>query len=149
MKTLRWILMPVACVTVWFLAMVIGIIMLEIAESLCPDDQMVSGLCDAPWWGPVEKGVFCFSTGLSAVLVVLAGFFVAPAARVIVAWIAFGAGSIVALWMAAGGSVWAECVSAIAAGLLTSFLLMRPRRAPLPNDQGMGATVAGAKEGKH
>jgi hypothetical protein len=121
--------MPVAAFAAWFAAMLIGIIALRLAESLCPENQMVSGICTAPWWRPLEAGVFCFTSGLSAVLVVMAAFFVAPAARVFVAWLAFGVGSIVALWMAAEGAAWAECASAIAAGLPTSLLLARSRYA--------------------
>ena len=50
-----------------------------------------------PWWRFVETGIFCFSTGLSAVLVVTAGFFIAPVARVTVAWLIYGIGSVIAL----------------------------------------------------
>lgn len=126
--------MPVACIAAWYVAFFLGLFILSYAESFCPRDQMVSGMCTAPWWRPVEKSIFCFSTGLSAILVVTAGFFVAPAARTVVAWLIFAGGSIVALWMAAEGSAWAECISAVAAGLITTFLLTRSRYARVPNN---------------
>src|SRR5712691_9696202 len=106
MKVLRWILVPVVCVAVWFVAFFLGLFILRYAASFCPKDQMVSGICTAPWWRPVEKIIFYFSIGLSAILVVTAGFFVAPAARAVVAWLVFGIGSIVAFWLSAGGDVW-------------------------------------------
>ena len=147
MKALRWILMPVACVAAWYVAFFIGLFILSAAESFCPKGQMVSGMCTAPWWRPVEKSIFCFSTGLSTILVVTTGFFVAPAARAFVAWLVFGIGSIVAFWMAAGGFAWAECISAIAAGLLTAFLLARSRYARLPNNSVQPTAACSAVSG--
>ncbi len=139
MKVIRWVLMPVACIAAWHVAFFIGLLILSGAESLCPADQMESGMCMAPWWNSVEKAIVCFGTGLAGVLVVVAGFFVAPAARGVVAWLALGIGSIVALWMAAAGSAWAEAVSAIAAGLLTAWLLSRSRYAGMPHYCGEAA----------
>lgn len=137
MKLLRWVLVPVACIAAWYAAFFIGLFILSAAESSCPRDQIVSGVCIAPWWEPVEKCVFCFSTGLSAVLVVACGFFTAPAARGFVAWLVFGTGSIVAVWVAAESAMWVECVSAVAAGLLTAFVLTRSRYAGLADRGGV------------
>ncbi len=121
--------MPVACLVAWSVAFLAGLLILSAAESLCPADQMDSGMCMAPWWPPIEKTIFCFSTGLSAVLVVAAGVFVASAARASVAWLVFGIGSIFALWGTVECEAWAEGTSAIAAGFLTAWLLSRSRYA--------------------
>lgn len=134
MKILRWILIPVACITAWYAAFVIGLLILNMAEAFCPKDQMVSGICTAPWWRVVEKSIFCFSAALSAIFVLLSGFFVAPTARNGVAWLVFVLGSMLALWLAVDiGSMWLECVCAIAAGLSTAFLLTRPYFTRGPN----------------
>jgi hypothetical protein len=127
MKTLRWILIPIACFAAWHLAVIVGIFILSTAELFCPRDHISTDMCMAPWWQFVETGIFCFSTGLSAVLVVMAGFFIAPAARVQVAWLIYGVGSIIALYMAAMTSAWYMFASAIVAGVLTTFLLTRSR----------------------
>lgn len=125
MKVIRWILVPVTCILAWHLAVVLGLFLLRFAESFCPEEQMVSEMCTAPWWRTLEKGIFCFSTGMAAILVVAVGFFIAPGVRKLVVWIVFALGSIVALWMAVASATWAECVSAVGAGLLTSLLLAR------------------------
>jgi hypothetical protein len=126
-KTLRWVLLPVACIAAWYVAFFVGLVLLSVAESFCPSDQMVSGLCTAPWFRTVQAGIVCFSTALSAALVVTAAFVTAPAARVLVAWLALGLGSIVALYFAVATSAWALFASAVAAGLLAVVLLTRSR----------------------
>jgi hypothetical protein len=148
-KTLRWLLIPVACIAAWYVALVVGIVLLGVAESFCPSDQTVSGSCIAPWFPAVETGIFCFSTALSAVLVVTAAFFVAPAARVLVVWLTFGTGGVVALYMAAATSAWAMFASAMASGLVAVLLLTRSfpsrshdRSARPPELDGPGAGIA-------
>lgn len=127
MNKLRWVSLPVACILVWYMALVVGIFTLEFAGSFCPQDQMVSGMCMAPWWSSIEASIFCFSTGLSAALIIISAFFIAPFARVLVAWLTFATGSIVALYMAFGASAWDMFASAICVGLLVTFLLTRSR----------------------
>jgi hypothetical protein len=75
---LRWILTPVASISAWYLALFSGIMLLTIAESYCPADEVISGTCVAPWFRAVESGIFCFSTALSAVFVVASAFFPSP-----------------------------------------------------------------------
>jgi hypothetical protein len=124
-SVLRWVLMPVASIAAWYVALFLGILLLNIAESFCPADEMISGICVAPWFRAVESGIFSFSTALSAVFVVAAAFFVAPAGKVLVAWLALSIGSIVAFIFALGTSAWGMFASAVIAGLFTMFLLSR------------------------
>ena len=141
MKVLRWILMPLACIAAWFVALYVGFYIYSYAMSVCPKagDFGVGFDPEVPrprWWPLVEYSIFCFGAGLSAILVVTAGFFVAPAARAVVAWLVFVGGSVVAIWMASGeGDVfWAMCFSAIVAGLIATLLLSRSRFAKPPNN---------------
>jgi hypothetical protein len=126
-QSVRWLLTPVACVAAWYVALIVGGILLEVATAFCPKDQMISGSCMAPWYPAVVAAIFCFSAALSAVLVVTTAVFAAPNARAVAAWLAFAIGAIVALWAAVRTSAWREFASAIAAGLLAAVLLARSR----------------------
>ncbi len=127
LRTVRWILVPLAAAAGWYAAFVGGIALLTAAKAFCPPDQMVSGSCVATWWQPVETVIFCFSTALAAVLVVGAAFLAAPSHRRQVAWIVFGGGGLVAVWMMIEtGKYWAGA-SALAAGLATAWWLARSR----------------------
>lgn len=122
---LRWALTPVASVGGWYVALILGIMLLEIAQSFCPADETISGMCVAPWFRAVESGIFCFSTALSAVFVIGAAVLVAPAGKVLIAWLAFLIGSIVACVFALATSAWGMFASAVIAGLFTAFLFSR------------------------
>ena len=127
MELARWILLPFVSIAAWCVALIIGLVILSIAESFCPEDQQVSGMCVAPWWEPVETCILCFSAGLSAFLVVTTAFVVAPAARKGIAWSAFGLGGTIALIFGMETSAWGMLASAIATGFLTACVLTRPR----------------------
>jgi hypothetical protein len=103
----------------------LGITLLGIAESFCPADEMISGTCVAPWFRLVESGIFCFSTALSAVFVVAAAVLVAPAEKLLIAWLAFAIGSIVAFVFALETWAWGMFASAVIAGLFTAAILAR------------------------
>jgi hypothetical protein len=122
---LRWALIPVASIVAWHIALLCGITLLSIAETFCPADEMISGSCVAPWFQAVESIIFCASTALSATFVVAAAFLVAPTQRVLIAWLAFTIGSIVAFFFALGTSAWGMFISAVIAGLFTALVLSK------------------------
>ena len=109
----------------WYVALVAGLLLLDFAESWCPPEEMISGMCTAAWFPLASNAVFCFSTALAAVLVVAGAGLSAPARRRQVAWTAFTLGSVVALALAVAAVAWAEFVSAVIAGGLAAFLLSR------------------------
>ncbi len=125
---LRWVLTPIASIAAWYVALFVGIIMLGIAESFCAADEMISGMCVAPWFRAVESGIFCSSTAMSAVFVVTAAFSVAPAAKARIAWLAYFIGAIVAFIFALGTSAWGMFASAVIAGLFTAFVLSKSQK---------------------
>ena len=49
MCVVRWILLPIVCIAAWIAALFTGIVAHSIAEFFCPADQIVSGMCVAPW----------------------------------------------------------------------------------------------------
>jgi hypothetical protein len=70
MKFERRILLPLVSVAAWYVAIVVGLAIMAVADQFCPDDQRLSDCSVAPWWKGVEAAILCFSTGLSALLVV-------------------------------------------------------------------------------
>jgi hypothetical protein len=125
MRVLRWTLLPVVCIAAWFAALFAGIIAHSVAESFCPPDQMVSGMCVAPWFEPLDTWLIRFFSAFAAALIISSAYFVAPAARHLVAWIVFAAGAAYALWIALATSAWGEFVAAGIGGLAAVLLLTR------------------------
>ncbi|MCB1906100.1 MAG: DUF2784 domain-containing protein [Rhodocyclaceae bacterium] len=122
---LRWLLTVPAAFAGWYAGIVAGMSMLSLAERLCPPEVMVSGLCTAPWFGPVQRGIFCAAAALAATLVVLLPTLVAPGWRMRVAWIAFALGLLAASAFAAATGAYAELASAALAGALSAHAITR------------------------
>jgi MFS family permease len=120
---LRWVLILPSAVAAWFAAFIVGMLTMSMAEHLCPPEKLVSGACDVPWWGYVERSVSSFGAALAAVLVVAAATFVAPSHKRKVAWWSFGIGACVAALM--GFLFVPELISALVAGGITAAVVSR------------------------
>jgi hypothetical protein len=125
---LRWIAVAPAGVAGWYIAFLVGLGILDGATRLCPAESMVSGACVAPWFPFISKVIFCVSTALAAILVVLLPALVAPGHRFAVACVAFGVGVLFASYFVLYTDAVAEFVSAVAAGLLTVLGVLRVGR---------------------
>jgi len=125
MRVVRWILLPVVCIAAWIVALFAGIFAHSIAESFCPADQMVSGMCVAPWFETVDTWLIRFFSAFAAALIIASSYFTAPAFRAIVAWFVFAAGAAYALWIAVAASAWGEFTAATIGGLAAVLLLTR------------------------
>jgi hypothetical protein len=123
MRVLRWILLPIVCIAAWIAALFTGIVAHSIAESFCPADQMVSGMCVAPWFEALDAWLVRFFSAFAAALIIASCYFTAPAARVVVAWVVFGAGAAYALWIAVVSWAWGEFIAAGIGGLAAVLLL--------------------------
>jgi hypothetical protein len=123
MHIVRWILLPVVCIAAWIVALFIGIFAHTIPEWFCPADQMVSGMCVAPWFERVDAWLIRFFSAFAAALIIVSCYFTAPAARAVVAWVVFGAGAVYALWIAVTASTWGEFIAAGVGGVATVLLL--------------------------
>src|SRR5437867_12850426 len=141
MSVLRWILLPVVCIAAWIAALFIGIVVHSIAESFCPADQMISGLCVAPWFETLHAWLVRFFSAFAAALIISCAYFVAPAARRLVVWIVFGIGAFYALWIAWSTAAWGEFIAAGIGGLAALLLLVR-RQNTLRKISGVGAQNA-------
>lgn len=119
-SVLRWLCVAPAAIAGWLLALVIALAVLGLVDSLCPPEEMVSGMCGAPWYPLASRAVVCFGAGLSALLVVGLAAWVAPSHRRVVAWASFGLGAAIAIVLAGVASdvFSAELLSALGGGLL-------------------------------
>jgi hypothetical protein len=125
-SVIRWILVVPSAVVAWYIAFVVALVLG--APVPCMDsDGPQSRLCDAAWFPAeaVERGVVFFGVGLSATLVVVVSAAVAPSNRSAVAWLAAGAGTVVASIFGYRVEAFAEAAVAIASGLIVATLVSR------------------------
>jgi hypothetical protein len=125
---LRWIAVIPAGILGWYIAFLAGLALLTGARGLCAAESMVSGACIAPWFRYAEAAIICVSVALAASLVVVLPAFVAPRWRLAVAWVAFVAGLMVAVYFVAATAAVLEFVSAVLAGLLSVMGVLKAER---------------------
>ena len=128
MRVLRWILLPIVCLAAWIVALFTGIVAHSVSEFFCPADQIVSGMCIAPWFETLEAWLIRFLSAFAAALIIVLCYLTAPTARALVAWVVFGVGAVYALWVAIVSWAWGEFVAAGVGGLAAVLLLTRSKK---------------------
>lgn len=128
--TLRWLAIPPAIVAAWALAILLGIGLLEVAICFCPADDMVSGMCVAPWYRYVEGGIVVGCAGIAAALILVVSVLLAPSHRVVVATVVLGGGVAVAFFMAYKSGAWDSFGGAVLAGFIAWFAMQRWAQMP-------------------
>jgi len=123
MRALRWILLPIVGVAAWIAALFTGIVAHSVAEFFCPAEQIVSGMCVAPWFETLETWLIRFFSASAAALIIVSCYFTAPVARALVAWVVLGAGGIYAVWIAVVCWAWGEFIAAGVGGVAAVLLL--------------------------
>jgi hypothetical protein len=114
-----------SAVVAWYIALVLGLLTRGLVENFCPPTEMVSGVCVAAWWQPVESTIFVLFSGISAVFVVLCAAVTAPRRKREVVLIAYLTGAVVASWwLIQAWDIWKEFVAAILFGGVTCYYLM-------------------------
>jgi len=133
-RVLRFTLAPIVAVVGWFVVLFLGLAAVGVLDSFCPPEEMVSGSCQADWYGPAVDALIVAFSGLSAVVVVLAPTLMAPSRKIAVAAVAFGCGAAVALSMwASEPELLAEFLAAFGCGAATLALVVRKLRASSPS----------------
>ena len=127
MHVLRWILLPIVCIAAWIAALFAGIVAHSVAEYFCPADQMISGMCVAPWFETLHAWLVRFFSAFAAALIVASSYFTAPSSRALVAWVVFGLGAVYALWIAVVSWAWPEFIAAGFGGGAAVLLLTRQK----------------------
>jgi uncharacterized protein involved in cysteine biosynthesis len=125
MRVVRWILLPIVCIAAWIAALFAGIVADSVAKFLCPAEQIVSGMCVAPWFETLDAWLGRFFSAFAAALIIISCYYTAPAARTVVAWVVFAVGAVYALWIAVVSWAWAEFIAAGVGGVAAVFLLTR------------------------
>ena len=128
MKIFRWLLAAPAGIAGWYAVFIAGMFSYQVIERrACPQGQLISGLCGDPTVLRILNGVEVFFIPLSAVAVVTATAVVAPSRRDVVAWAAFAAGSLIAVYFAMETDMYLAGAAAIGAGLVAALLIARSR----------------------
>ena len=128
---IRWVLVPAAAVVAWAVSLFVGLLLHDVATRLCPESQMVSGACVAPWWPYADAAVLCVSAAFAAALIVVACSLTAPTHRGRVAVAVYIVGAIWAVILAVAGAAYITLPCAAAAGAWGVWWIRRTPR-PLP-----------------
>jgi hypothetical protein len=124
-RWLRWALLIPAVWASWSIALMTGYALLSFAESRCPAELMVSGLCTAHWFTYASRAASSVGAAMAAVLIVLSCTYVAPSHRRQVATTVFAVGAVAAVVMGVLAVAWTEAICAVAAGALVTLWLRR------------------------
>jgi hypothetical protein len=128
-NALRWVGVVPAAVFGWYLALVIGLVLHSVLGSLCPPQEIISGMCTAFWYPLASRSLFCAGAALSAFFVVLFASLVSPSHSRQVAWVVYSVGAGVAVSMTISISRYdlhlSELISAFVAGLLAVLAVYR------------------------
>ena len=130
MKLARWLFILPAAIAAWYAVFITGMFVYTAVERVaCPPADFVSGYCmNERVQLALEITVHVF-VALAAIAVVVATVITAPSHKVAVAWAAFVIGSNAAVLFAFAANAYSQGASAIAAGLATTFFLVRRERA--------------------
>jgi len=126
-KAVRWLLLLPLTLAGWYLVMLLGIVLLDLAMAACPPEEVVSGACTAPWMGGVEAGIFYLCSALAATAWVLIPALMAPALKRETAWVAFISGGLVAGMMALHMAAWDDLAVSLSAGVGVAWWVQRAR----------------------
>ena len=127
---LRWLLLVPAAVAAWLLAVLLATVLLGGLRRLCPDRQVVSGMCVAPWFGPASDAVVALGAALAAIFVLRAVTVTAPSHKKFVAVVAYLAGALIAAWLGIESGQYLALFATLLAGALTLVFLLRRRGDP-------------------
>ena len=129
---LRWLLVLPGAWAGWAIAVLTGVGAHSALAALCPPEQLVSGMCVAPWFRYSERIVVCAGAGLAAALILLFCTLIAPSHRPRVVLVTLAAGAAVAIAMGVLAGAYAELMMALAIGILVSLWLLRSARLSKP-----------------
>jgi hypothetical protein len=124
-RWVRWLLLVPGAWLAWSVALVSGMAVHSALESLCPPEQVISGMCTATWFRYAERITICAGVGLAAALILLTSTLIAPSHRAIVIVATLCVGSAAALVMGVLASAYAELATALVVGGLTTVWLLR------------------------
>lgn len=124
MRILRWIALPAAGMAAWYGVFIVGLLTYGPVERLlCPSGEFISGSCSNPTVERFMEGWIVLFVGMSAIAVVAATAWAAPARRDIGAWLAVIAGAPVAVSFAMMTDMYVAGAFAIVLGIATAVVI--------------------------
>jgi hypothetical protein len=125
---LRWLAIIPATAVAWALTAALGGGLLKVAVHLCPPEQLVSGMCRAPWYRNLEEAVIVGWAALLVALTVTVPAVIAPSHRGSVATVALVAAAAALLPAAYMLGWWGSFTAAVLAGVLSWLTVLRWER---------------------
>ena len=127
-SVIRSLLLVPSVVAAWYFAVFVSVVLREVVVGRCfGSDAPPPEYCQASWFPREFLGdaLLFFGVGLSAVVVVVVAAVVAPSHKRHVAWVALGAGAILATVMGYSTGAVAEAAVAIASGVSAAVVMSR------------------------
>lgn len=90
---LRWLLVAALGACGFWVAVGVTLALYSGAFALCPKEEIVSGMCDAPWFDAAERAAILSGPAVGAAWTVALPAWVAPRRRARVAWLMFALGA--------------------------------------------------------
>jgi hypothetical protein len=130
LRIVRWVLLIPAAVAAWFVGLFLGIALLGVLARMCPENQMVSRMCTAPWYDGASTAAIAFGAAMAAVFIMIACTAIAPTHKRVAAVCTFACGVLVAAAMGVSSGEYVALVAAVVAGAVALWILLR--RIPAP-----------------
>ncbi|MDO6426982.1 hypothetical protein Q4489_08170 [Thalassotalea sp. 1_MG-2023] len=122
-ERVRWLIVAFLAVFGFYLSFILGMAFYVVANYMCPNNHMVSGMCTAPWHNTVMDAFLILCPVLGAVLVVGFSFFIAPKHKAKISKLVYLIGCGVSFYIAYMSSHWWAFLAVIVAGFMTLLLI--------------------------
>lgn len=125
MRVFRWIACIPAVLAGYIAGYLTGIFIYKVGEWICPSEDIVSGMCGAPWSQSLFMVALAIGASVAASLIVTLPAMIAPSNRLAVSGTAFVLSSLFAGYamLSIGGSSFVPGVVAIAVGAVSLLSL--------------------------
>lgn len=122
---MRWVLVIPCAIAGWYAALITGLLLYNLVDSLCPPESLVSGICHTAWSSQLKHVIIVFAASLSAILAIVFSVLIAPGRRPRVAQVIYFCGCLVAAYFVYRTSEWGAFAGAIASGTLCLILTLQ------------------------
>lgn len=120
---IRWTSVIPASYLGYHIALIGGMAAHSFAESFCPPEAVISGMCTANYMRPIETFLFLLFPGIAAILVVLLPALAAPSKKITVPMIFFALGASAAIYMGTSLGEWIILFFALVCGAATVLFI--------------------------
>jgi len=125
MKVFRWAMIFPISVASWCLIFIFGMITYSEIINLCPEEKMVSGMCEAGWWSIAETTLISIFSAIAAMFVLAVSSFIAPSERLAVILLTLFIGGMAAVFLGIQSNEWVAMVSAVVSGIITAIYFFK------------------------